>query len=441
VAKAPKKTGAGQKGDGPKAARIAEKLKPLAVPIGTLKLDKKNARTHGARNLALIRSSLERFGQVQPVIVQRSKMRVVAGNARVIVMRELGWPTVAALVLDLDDRQASAFGVVDNRSAELAEWDDAKLAALVEEVTRGGALEVADLGFTDRELDKMLKDAGAGDEKDDGEGPTWKPPKRATSERGQVWRLGSHLLVVGDAFDPNVQALMRDGIAPLSRKLVACILTDPPYAIYGSSTGVDSDTADDKMVRPFFASVGNACAHVAGKSALVYVCCDWRSYPALYDQLRVTLTPKNLLVWNKGGGLGYCWQNSHELIAVMSAEPKRERIFRDRGSKGTRQAFHSNVLDVARSRSADKHHNAEKPIALLTRILDVSTTKGEVVVDLFAGSGSTLVTCEKIERVCRTCEIEPKWADVVVARWEQEAGQKAELLGTVDSLAPAAAAS
>ncbi len=138
-----------------KLDHIAEPLRKLAVPTDSLTLDPANARTHSPKNLAAIKASLTRFGQRLPIVVQREGMIVRAGNGRVMAARELGWTHIAAVVCDDENIDAVAFAIADNRSAELADWDDAALAALLDELP---AETVADLGFDDDDLAALAGD-------------------------------------------------------------------------------------------------------------------------------------------------------------------------------------------------------------------------------------------------------------------------------------------
>lgn len=141
---------------------IAEPLRALAVPIGSLNLDPANARTHDERNLGAIRGSLARFGQRLPVVVQREGMVVRAGNGRLLVARELGWSHIAAVVVDESTVEATAFAIADNRSAELAAWNDEALAALLESLPKD---VLPATGFTDEDLAALLRDVSGDDDK------------------------------------------------------------------------------------------------------------------------------------------------------------------------------------------------------------------------------------------------------------------------------------
>lgn len=393
----------------PTTARVwhgAPQLEQALVAVSELKLDPANPRRHGDRNLEAIRASLFQFGQLRPIVVQRSTMQVVAGNGTMRAAQMLGWTHVAATVTAMSDAEARAFSVADNRTAELAEWDPDQLAAALSDPSLDDLLGAT--GFTQAEIDKLLGDDASGlppqrpenireniprstpddDEQDEDEGttepangeaddPIPELPKEPKTKAGDVWVCGDHEVLCADSFGDVAAAF-------IGRARFDAVVTDPPYAIFGSSTGVASDIADDKMVRPFFAQLGRLMAAALKLFGHAYVCTDWRSWAALWESLKGT----NIRVRNP--------------------------------------VHKGNVLEFNRPTGDDRPHNASKPVGLIQQLIENSTDKGGLVLEPFGGGGSTLVACEKAGRRCRLIEIEPKWCDVIVARWEQLTGRKAE---------------
>ena len=197
---------------------IAEQLRTLAVPLSSLNLDPSNARVHGEKNLAAIKSSLAQFGQREPVVVQRAGMIVRAGNGTVQAARALGWSEIAAVVIDDDNATAVQFAIADNRTAELAEWDPDTLALLLGEMD---AAAQAGVGFEPSDVDKLLRELQP-DLQDD-EVPEL--PEVAVTKPGDLWVLGDHRLLCGDSTDPaNVARLLGDAKPFL-------MVTDPPYGV------------------------------------------------------------------------------------------------------------------------------------------------------------------------------------------------------------------
>jgi DNA modification methylase len=255
------------------------------------------------------------------------------------------------------------------------------------------------------------------------------PPKEPKTKRGDVWVCGDHLLLCGDSLEAETEAWIEKGTT-------ACVLTDPPYAIYGSSSGVGSDVADDKMIRPFFAALGRRMRHALRLFGHGYVFCDWRSWDAVLAGMKAsTLAAKNCIVWDKGDfGLGSMYRNCHEFVGFFVSQPERSSHYAKQAT-GQRMVTQPNVRRVNRTgqggfesehEPGQRFHNAAKPVQLLQWLLDNSTDEGDLVLDLFGGSGSTMLACERSKRRCRMVEVEPKWCDVIVARWEQLTVRKAE---------------
>ena len=197
---------------------IAAPLRALAVPIAGLNLDAANARTHDERNIQAIAASLSRWGQRLPIVVQREGMIVRAGNGRVIAAKSLGWTHLAAVVVDESSVEATAFAIADNRTAELAGWDDETLAALLQSLPED-MRDVA--GFDADDLDELL--AGLTPEVVEDEAP--EPLRDAVSRTGDMWELGEHRLLCGDSTKAADVAAVLSGATPFM------MVTDPPYGV------------------------------------------------------------------------------------------------------------------------------------------------------------------------------------------------------------------
>lgn len=239
---------------------------------------------------------------------------------------------------------------------------------------------------------------------------------------GTIARIGDHAIALGDAFDPD----LRKRLLP---ERAAVTVTDPPFAIYGSSTGVASDVADDQMVRPFFREVAALAQAATTRNAHAYIFCDWRSYPALAGGARdVRLPIKNLLVWDKmRPGVGTHYQNQHELIAFAANTTVRDRMADVRQKQGIRPVPRSNVIRSRPVPPDRRLHNAEKPVALLQGLIQASSDPGEVVHDGFLGSASTILAAHRIGRVACGTEVDAKTWHVAVRRIEKELATTATL--------------
>lgn len=342
---------------------------------------------------------------------------VLAGNMRLRAARELGLSSLPVFVIEADERRARAIALRDNN--EFGEWVPDEVAQMIAQHEADGE-DLATLGFAEGEVESFLasvEDEGA---KPPPPEPAIVPPKNPTTNPGDLYTLGDHKLLCGDATD------LEDVGQLIGRRRVECVLTDPPFAIYGSSSGLSSSVTDDKIVRPFFRDALVAASRAVKLFGSVYVHCDWRSWPSWWEVAKVTsLEPKNLLVWDKhGSGLGSNWANTHELIGYFVHMPE-QKTMKGEGPKGIRPVLHTNVLRFPRPSGTERLHNAAKPVPLLAEIMDASTDEGAHVADLFLGSGSTLIACETSGRKCRALEVDPAWCDVAVERWQQLTGRKA----------------
>lgn len=422
-------------------------LEPFVVPIRSLKPDPSNTNTHNARNLETIQRALQSHGQHRLAVVRRKTGVVVVGNGMLEAAKSLGWTHLAVVKVDDDDKTARTRSIMDNRASELATWDEEKLLAELEAISTEGLLP--DTGFVSAELDELTKRLGdevIAKEKKEPQGKNVDPdtgeqrpnppkepvpdveisndvemPKEPVARPGDLFTLGAHRLIVGDSTDPDTITRL------LGKKVAACVFTDPPFAIYGSSTGVDQSVSDDGMVRPFFRQTMKAIAAVLKPFGHAYVCCDWRSYPAIREESRGLLEAKNLIIWwktNAGGPSGSNYFNHHELMGFFVKQPKSKRLM-SKSETGARNIFESNVWAEATVDSRHRHHFAEKPPKNVARALRNSSDEGDVVVDLFGGSGTTLLVSEELGRSCFMVEKEPGMADVIVKRWQEQAKRKA----------------
>lgn len=387
----------------------APQLDVVLVPVHELNPAPYNPRKMTDAESSQLRTSLERFGFVDPLVVNSNADRrniVIGGHQRLRVAIAMGFDQVPVVYRDLDEAQERELNLRLNRNVGGWDWD--ALAAFDHTL-------LLDVGFTSDELDAHFTD-------DDDQGPEEPPPSADSAEPrtrpGDLFVMGRHRLLCGDSFAPEDRARLMCGAS------ADAVLMDPPFAIYGSASGISSSVADDKMVRPFFEQLGRAAAESVDWFAHVYCCCDWRSYATLWEGFkRAGLTPKNCLVWDKGNfGMGASWTNAHEFVAFFSKLPPEKTMTSGRIT-GQRQVHErANVLRFPRVRGEEREHNAAKPIAMLQHIMEAATDRGGRVLDLFGGSGSVLMAAEKCDRVALTCEIEPRWCDVIVARWERATG-------------------
>lgn len=429
---------------------------PPSAPFGTLTLGELlagraayNPRRISAHDAAQLAGSLEEFGLVQNFVWNRRTSRLVAGHQRLAGLEAAATDPARSFpvaFVDLDDDRERVLNVKLNRTG--GDWDWDKLAELVEGLRASAPDAVADLGFTDAELaeveqaghflEERVRAATAELEQLQADAPEPPPgeedePEEPDAARvpavrpGDVWQVGPHRFACVNSTDAEAVAFALAGLR------VALVVTDPPYAIYGSSTGVDADATDDRMVRPFFEALLRVAGELLPVFGHCYVCCDWRSWPSIWDAAKPSnLVPKNLVVWDKGGaGLGANYANCYELVGFLSKTPKRQAIA-TKIQTGQRLVNRPNLVRVNRVHGAHKEHNAQKPVELFAEFVKNSSDEGDVVLDLFGGSGTLVLAAAQEKRVGVALDVEPKWCDVAVRRAARVLEEPAELVGIQD---------
>jgi DNA modification methylase len=440
-------------------------------PLSDLTPWEDNPRNHPARQVKGLAALIRRHGFTTVLTAHWPTRRIVKGHGRRLSM-------LAILKADPEFTIPGAPGpgyvpvrfkggtwedavrdlVADNRIQEEATWRTDGLAAIMADWSAAGdtAARIAEeSGFSAVEVLELVKRAEGKPDPRAVAPPACPPPPRvADSKPGTVYQLGPHRLVCGDCTSVTTLALALGGDAASGfTDLADLVFTDPPFAIYGSSTGLGADIADDKLIRPFFRSILDMIRRVGRPWAHAYVCCDWRSWAAWWDAAGlVKLTAKNKLIWDKGGGgLGSQWANSYEEIGFFSNVPERTRMF-SAPSGGARMVLKSNVihgfpatdgddgpergnlvaedpdgveledgrralLRYNRVTGAERVHNAAKPIGLIQELIEASTDPDHLVVDLFGGGGTTLLAAARTGRRAVLCELSPAWCDVIRHRW------------------------
>lgn len=382
-------------------------------PTQSVRPYERNAKRHAKSQVARVAASIREFGWAQPLVVDAAGSLII-GHCRLEAAKSLGLAEVPVVVMDaLTDAQVRALRLADNRLNESA-WD-------MELVT--AELKLMDVGLVDLSgfSRDLLLETNAGDD------DVPEPPKRPRTARGDLYELGDHRLMCGDATSADDVGRLTEG------KMADMVFTDPPYVMYGNSNGAEGVT-DDKMVSSFFRDVLATVKQAVKPFGHAYVCCDWRGIGAWYRvNSEVRLSMKNLIVWDKGTpAMGSMFRPQYEMIIFFSNSSEVTKVAgRIKGGQRT-VGNYSNVWQFGRVGPKEKEHTAAKPVALMERAINISCDKGETVLDIFGGSGSTLMACEKSGRKCRMMEIEPTYCDVIVTRWERMTGRKAV------KLAPAA---
>ncbi len=397
--------------------QIAKELRPLARPLESLREDPKNARVHGEENVRAIEASLRAHGQRKPIVVKEGY--VLAGNGTLRAARRLGWESLACVEYEGPLVLARAFAIADNRSAEQATWDPEVLALALEEADAQGLLEATAWGR--EEADELLGQAlaeAAGEAEDPGpEEPSLEP----VSKPGELYLLGPHRLLCGDATNKEDVARLMEG------KKAALCATDPPYVC--DYTGVRHEGAGkdwsklyqeipsedaESFFRAVFANVLLAtredaaiyCWHAHKRQALISKV--WAELGILDHQQIVWVKPKAsngfsfwpyrhepcLMGWRKGNKPEHDGENSHEVTSVWEIDWD--------GKKGPPR---------------DAEHPTQKPLEIFGIPIRKHTKPGEVVFEPFLGSGSQLVAAAKEGRRCFGLEISPAFCDAIRRRF------------------------
>jgi len=434
----------------PDLSHIVEALRPLAVPCSSLNFDPDNARLHSEENIEAIMKSLAEFGQDQPLVVQKQGMIVRKGNGRLQGALRLGWKWIAAFVVDEDDVRAVARAIADNRAAELAAWDEEKLAQLLQSIREVGEIDLEVTGFSQADIDQLLP-------LDIPEDEVPEPPDEPTTRPGDLWILGTHRLLCGDSSKPEEVDQLLDGAQ------IHLVNTDPPYGVRceprsnnAIASGLSSFSgakhhqkfdverhpekskpttrkmrakdrpltndflSDEEYTRLLHAWFGNF-ARVLQPGRTFYI---WGGYANLGNY------PPVLEACGLYFSQGIVWDKQHPVLTRKDFMGAFELAFYGWKEGAAHKFFGpNNVTDlwhVKKINPTSMIHLTEKPVELAARAMLYSSKPGENVLDLFGGSGSTLIAAQHTGRRALIMEIDPPYCDVIVQRWDSVTGQKAE---------------
>lgn len=381
------------------------------VDIKKLSFDKRNARKHDKKNIKSIKDSLLKFGQQKPLVVSSDGF-VIAGNGTLQAAKELGWETIDVHWSALKGEEAIAYGLVDNRSAELADWDEDILKDLLGELDKSG-WDLDGLGWDSEDLKDILPD-----EKSEGLTDEDAVPETTQNEmgvqRGDIWQLGNHRIMCGDSTSKeNIEKLMNN-------EKVDMVFTDPPY-------GMNLDTDYSSMKTP------NRIKHIvptnSGKKQNKIIGDDKQFelqawvlelssevilFGADYYAHTIPQNSGSWFVWDKRSqeessqlAFGSCFE-----LAWSKTKHKRELA-----------RIHWQGVFGVKDDLKTREHPSQKPVQLVEWFFE--RIKAESVIDLFLGSGSTLIACEKTNRKCYGMELDEHYCSVIIKRWQDFTGNKA----------------
>jgi len=382
------------------------------VPVDRLVPYANNARTHSPEQITKLRSSLREFGFINPVIIDQN-YSVIAGHGRIMAAKEEGIKEVPCVFVDhLTDAQKKAYILADNRMAMDAGWDE-ELLRIELEGLQAADFDLALTGFDDKELADLFKADTESEVQDDDFDLTAALEKASFVERGDVWTVGRHRLMCGDATSPEDVAALMDG------KKANLILTDPPYGVsFKSSSGLtikNDSMKNEEFYNFLLAAFENMVAHLeSGGSAYVFHAdtegLNFRRafVDAGFHLAGCCIWVKNSLVLGRSD---YQWQ--HEPVLYGFLQNGKHAWYSDR-----KQTTIWNFDKPKRN----KDHPTSKPLDLLGYPLCNSTQENAVVIDTFGGSGSTLMACEQANRICYTMELDEKYASVILRRYVEDTG-------------------
>ncbi len=391
------------------------------IDISALAFDPANARKHSQKNLDAIKGSLLKFGQQKPIVID-GKGVVVAGNGTLAVARDLGWVKIAAVRTELTGADAIAFALADNRTSELAEWDAGVLNETLKSL-KDLDFDLGAIGF-DADFMASVEPAVSNEGLTD---PDAVPENVETRcKPGDLWTLGAHRLLCGDSTDVlQVERLMGGDKAQT-------FFVDPPYGdnvgglrtkptaerIKGKSLVKRQSFIEGDAKIDWLEGVFNLVPTFLEEPSTKMVFFKWDKYAEILRMATAFGRPTALCVWDrvKKASAFFRFQPQHELCLHWgNQEDKKEPM-------GL-----SNVWHVPKEDGSNELHPTVKPIGIIEPAIRVTTSRGAIVLDLFLGSGSTLIACEKTSRRCFGCEIDPHYCDVILARWEAFTGLKASL--------------
>ena len=422
---------------------VSVPLPNLAVvqrPLSALTPDPRNARRHSPDQIKALARSIEAVGFNVPVLVDRD-LKVLAGHCRLLAAKELGLSEIPTISLEhLSDAQARAFAIADNRLGELSIWDDQILAEHLKELSEITIdFDIEAIGFEMPEIDIRIASLEEAPEEDADPADEIPEPGPAVTRPGDLWQLGRHRILCASALDEGSYTQLLGG------ERAAMVFTDPPYNVpiegHVSGNGVtrhrEFAMASGEMSRAEFVTfLTTTCQLLASHSepgSLHYLAMDWRHMGELLSAGEAVFAElKNLCVWTKtNGGMGSLYRSQHELIFVFKNAGKTSH--RNNVQLGKYGRNRSNVWNYsgANSSAGEKGkrllhlHPTVKPVALVTDAILDCTARGDIVLDAFLGSGTTLLAAQRSGRVCRALEIDPLYVDTAIRRWQQHTGAEA----------------
>jgi DNA modification methylase len=414
-------------------------LEVVYRPTAKLIPDPRNARTHSKKQIEQIVSSIKAFGFTNPVLTDEQD-NLIAGHGRLRAAKDMGLAQVPVIELGgLTEAQKKALRIADNKIALNAGWDMEILKLELAELSMPEIdIDLGLTGFSSGEIDVVLADSPDPDDEVIPE-----VPSEPRVQMGDIWQLGEHRIGCGDGRDAAFLAqLVGDGAH------IDCAFLDPPYNVkvngHVNAAGrhrefaMASGEMSENEFRTFLSDTLGACAKVSREGAVHFVCMDWRhmddvaaSVTEVYSKLL------NICVWNKSNaGMGSLYRSKHEMVFVYRVGDAPHTNAVELGKHGRNR---TNVWDYASvnsmrgSRREDLAlHPTVKPVAMVADAICDVTRQGELVLDIFLGSGTSLIAAERVGRAFRGLDIDPSYVDVAMTRWSQITGKEPQLIHRED---------
>ena len=370
------------------------------VSLKKLKPYERNAKKHGEDQIEKLKASINEFGFLTPCLIDND-FNLIAGHGRVMAAQELGIESVPCVFIEgLSEEQRRAYILADNRLGELGEWD---MDIVWDELS-----ELDELGF-DIELTgfEMPEEIPEVIEDDFDESAVPDEPK---TKLGDLWQLGDHRLICGDSTDVNVIDRLMDGVK------ADMVFTDPPYGV--DYKGINNDSRDglsDLLNGAFATTMANT-----KQGGAVYCFHSDKCADIFQDCFRKFCHFSSMIIWKKSALVlsQTDYQSIHEPCLYGWFNNGTHNFYGDRKQTSVWEFDRENI----------DGHTTPKPIGFIAKALQNSSREGEIVLDVFGGSGSTLMACEQLNRKCYMCELDPHYCDVIISRWETLTGREAVLI-------------
>ena len=381
------------------------------LDINKIKPYSNNPRKNKA-SIDKVATSIEEFGFRQPIVVDENLI-ILAGHTRLDASKKIGLKLVPVhIAKDLTEAQKKAFRIMDNKSSEDSSWDKDLLNLEIKDLIADD-YDLNMTGFSNEEIEELsvISESILKGKTDEDSIP--EPPKEPKSKLGDIYELGHHTLMCGDSISITDVDKLMDG------KKADMVFTDPPYGVnYQSNMRTKSEKFDVIKNDDDFLDIVPIIE--IASNGWVFIWTTWKVIDTWIEKTKGLGFMNNMIIWFKGGGgigdLKKTFSTDYEIALVWNRgiELKGKRI--------------GSVWNINKDGSSSYLHPTQKPVALAEEAIDKTTKNADIVLDLFGGSGSTLIACEKLARKCYMMELDPIYVDVIIERWENFTGKKAKLI-------------